>query len=134
MWVFEEKELNEIPEQYIGFVYCITNLINGKQYIGKKNFYSTRRIKQKNKINKKKIKSESNWKLYFGSNDVLISDVEANGPHNFRREILHFCKNKAEMSYFEIKEQIDRRVLFLPEKYYNNFIGCRIHRKHLKIL
>jgi hypothetical protein len=35
------------------------------------------------------------------------------------------------MTYFEMKEQIDREVLFKPEEYYNAFIGGKIHRKHV---
>ena len=131
-WYYEDKEVTEIPEPYIGFVYCVTNLINGKKYIGKKNFYSTRRVRQRNKTKRKVVKSDSNWQQYFGSNADIISDVETLGVHNFRRDILRFCKTKAEMSYFEIKEQIEREVLFKPENFYNNYIGCRIHRKHLK--
>lgn len=132
MWFYKEKEISEIPENMIGFVYVITNLITGKQYIGKKNFFSKKRIKLKSKKNKKTIKTESDWRNYFGSNLTLLSDIQNSNKINFKRNILFLCKSKAEMSYLEIQEQINKRVLFLPEKYYNNFIGCRIHSKHLK--
>lgn len=132
MWLFKNVELTEIPDGYVGFVYMITNLITGKKYVGKKNFYSTRRVKVKNRINKKKVKNESSWRKYNGSNAVLVSDVSAHGEDNFKREILHLCKSKAEMSLLEVTEQIERKVLYTSE-YYNDFIGCRISRKHLML-
>lgn len=133
MWLLNNVELTEIPEYAIGFVYCITNLTNGRKYIGKKNFYSTKRVRVKGRTNKKKVRSESDWREYFGSNSVLLSDVQTLGLDNFKREIIHICKSKASMSYFEVKEQIEREVLF-SENYYNEFVGCRISAKHLKLL
>ena len=53
------------------------------------------------------------------------------GRERFKREIIRLCKTKGEMTYFEMKEQIDRKVLF-DDKYYNEFIGGKIHSKHLK--
>ena len=63
-WILEESDLLEIPEEYYGFVYRITDRTTNKQYIGKKLFYSskTRQIKGK----KKKTKVESDWKSYLG--------------------------------------------------------------------
>ena len=130
-WIYNGVELIEIPSGVIGFVYLITNIKNGKMYVGKKGITSTRRVKNRNSSRRKIIKVDSNYRDYYGSNSLLLADVENMGKHNFRREILHFCKTKAEMAYLEIKEQINRKVLF-DESYYNNFIGCRIHSKHFK--
>ena len=132
MWYYNNVELIEVPEKMIGFVYCITNLKTGKKYIGKKNFWSTRRVKSTKRKNKKKVTNESNWREYFGSNANLISDVETHGSDYFKREVIRLCQSKSEMSYYEIKEQIDREVIFQPENYYNNFIGCRIHGAHMR--
>mgnify|MGYP003782141221 FL=1 len=68
---------------------------------------------------------------YYGSNEEVKSLVEEVGKDNFKREILRLCKSKGEMSYYEAKEQFDRDVLFSDE-YYNEFIGCKIHSKHVK--
>jgi hypothetical protein len=133
MWLYNDVELTEVPEGYVGFTYCITNLKTGRQYIGKKNFYSNRRVAVKGRKTKKKVKSVSDWRNYYGSNAVLMDDVSNGEVGNFRRDILRLCKSKAEMSYYEIKEQIEREVLFKPDLFYNNFIGCRIHAKHLKL-
>jgi len=56
--------------------------------------------------------------------------VEERGTEKFKREIVKLCKTKGEMSYHEAKMQFDNDVL-LREDYYNNFIGCKIHAKHL---
>ena len=37
-WIFEENEVNEFDNSYVGFVYIITNKINNKKYVGKKLF------------------------------------------------------------------------------------------------
>jgi hypothetical protein len=107
-------------------------LSNNKKYIGKKNFWSTRRLPPlKGKKRKRVVKNESDWKDYFGSSEQVKLLVESHGRNNFTREILHLCNSKGEMSYLEAKEQFDRNVLFSDE-YYNEFIGCKIHAKHVK--
>ena len=35
-WTYKGKIVEDIPQEYIGFVYLITNLTNDKKYIGKK--------------------------------------------------------------------------------------------------
>lgn len=132
MWLFENKILDsDAIEDYVGFVYCITNLTNDKKYIGKKLFKSTRRVKVKTKTRRKTVVKESDWKEYWGSNVELQNDVESLGRENFKREILHLCKSKGDLSYLELKEQIDREVL-LSEEYYNGIIQVKIHKSHLK--
>jgi hypothetical protein len=130
MWVYNKTIFDEIPEGMVGFVYLITNLMNDRKYIGKKNFYfsKTRQIKGK----KKRFKIESDWKSYYGSNKELIKDIEKFGEKAFRREILHLCKSKGDFAYLEAKEQFDRKVLE-SDLYYNDWIMCRIHGKHLTI-
>ena len=132
-WTFENKlfESEQIGD-YVGFVYIITDLSNNKKYVGKKNFWSTRRLPPlKGKTRKRIVKKESDWKDYFGSSEQVKLLVESQGRNNFKREILHLCNTKGEMSYLETKEQFDRGVLFSDE-YYNEFIGCKIHAKHVK--
>jgi len=137
-WLFESQEITEIPEEYVGFVYLITNRISGRKYIGKKlsKFRRTtyRVVKLKNGTKKKKkIRSriDSDWQEYYGSNDELNKDVEQLGTENFTREILYYCKSKAECSYIEAREQFSRRVLESDE-YYNGHIQVRVHGSHIK--
>ena len=131
MWIFQEKELTEIPSGCIGFVYKITNLINGREYFGKKLFFftKTKMIKKK----KKRIKEESDWKTYYSSSNELKEDVEKLGTENFKREILYLCKNKGSMSYLESKLQFQFEVLENPDRFYNRQIQCRIHHSHVKL-
>ena len=35
-WLYQGKDVNELPEDCVGFVYQITNTTNGRMYIGKK--------------------------------------------------------------------------------------------------
>ena len=119
-------------EDYVGFVYVITDLTNKKKYVGKKLFQSTRRLAPlKGKKRKRKVVKESDWKDYFGSSEEVKILVEDNGRDSFHREIIHLCYSKGEMSYLEAKEQFDREVL-LSDEYYNGIINCKIHRTHVK--
>ena len=129
-WYFEENEFSS-PGEYQGFVYRITELDTGKMYIGKKNFWKPK-ILPKTKTRKRRVRTrtESDWKTYFGSSEEVKLLVEERAD-DFKREILRLCKSKGEMTYFEMKEQFDRDVLF-REDYYNEFIGGKIHSKHLK--
>ena len=131
MWHYQGKEFtSDMIEEYVGFVYIITDQ-NEKSYVGKKLFQSTRRLPPlKGKTRKRKKVIESDWKTYFGSSDEVKALVEEHGADSFRREILHLCSSKGVMSYLEAKEQFLRDVL-LREDYYNEFIGCKIHSKHL---
>jgi len=138
VWLYEDTQISALPEDCIGFVYLITNNLTNRKYIGKKlaKFSKTtyRVVKQKNGIKKrKKIRSkiESDWQLYYGSNDQLNKDIEQLGTKNFTREILFYCKSKAECSYVEAREQFNHRVLE-SDDYYNGQIVCRIHGSHIK--
>ena len=131
MWVYEDKEFVEVPENIMGFVYRITNLHTGREYIGKKLFTFAKRKQVKGK--KKRIRVESDWREYYGSNKELLHDVATLGPEHFKREILHLCTNKGQCNYFEAKLQFLHGVLEHPEKFYNDWIMCKIHRKHLKL-
>jgi hypothetical protein len=120
------------PGQYVGFVYCITNIISNRKYIGKKLFWTPKR----KQVNKKRVrfKVESDWKEYWSSSDELKADVEKLGKDNFTREILHLCLSKGVTNYLEAKEQFVRGVLENSELWYNTWIMVRVNRSHLKKL
>lgn len=136
-WYYQGSEIDELPEDCVGFVYLITNKTNNRMYIGKKlsKFSKTtyKVVKQKNGIKKKKkirSKIDSDWRDYYGSSPELNKDVELLGKENFTREILHYCASKAICSYIEAKEQFDRKVLE-STNYYNGQISVRVHGSHI---
>lgn len=125
-WTYQGKEVTEISDEYEGFVYLITNLTNNRKYVGKKLAkFKTTKPPLKGKKNKRRGYKESDWRDYWGSSDNLNEDVKALGQENFTREILYFCKSRAEMSYLEAREQFERRVLETDE-YYNGIINVRV--------
>lgn len=129
MWLYNGKELTEDDIDGIGFVYVITNTVNGRKYIGKKLFKKAKTKVVKGK--KKRLKVDSDWKDYYGSNKTLIEEVIRLGKENFKREILRICTTKAECSYFELKYQIQFEVLE-SDAYYNDWIYVRVRKEHLR--
>ena len=130
MWTHKGQEfLEEHIGSAYGYVYCITNTINGKQYIGKK-FFSKAGYKTV-KGKRKKIRKPSDWLTYWGSNKTLLEDIQKNGEEHFRREILHLCTNRSDCAYLELREQIDRRVLE-SDGYYNDWIMVKVRKDNIK--
>ena len=136
-WTYQGQIINELPEDCVGYVYIITNTVSGRKYIGKKlakfskTTYKTVKLKNGTK-KKKKIKSkiDSDWQTYYGSNEELNKDVATLGPDKFTREILYYCKSKAECSYIEAKLQFENRVLESRD-WYNGHIQVRVHGSHI---
>jgi len=138
VWLYENNQIDILPEECVGFVYVITNNITGRKYIGKKlakfskTTYKTVKLKNGNKKRKKiRSKIDSDWQLYYGSSPELTKDIEKLGIENFTREILYYCKSKSECSYIEAREQFARRVLE-SDDYYNGHIQVRVHGSHIK--
>jgi Putative endonuclease segE, GIY-YIG domain len=136
-WHFQNTPVETLPEDCIGFVYLITNNLSGRKYIGKKlakfSKTTTKTVKLKNGTKKKKkirSKVDSDWREYYGSSTELTSDIEKLGTENFTREILFYCKSKAECSYVEAREQFARKVLESTD-YYNGQISVRVHGSHI---
>ena len=107
------------PHNSFGFCYLIKNTINGKGYIGKKQYYSYK---------KKKKHKESNWQSYTSSSKSVNEDIEKYGIDNFYFEILFETQTKAWLTYMEIKLQYDYNVLVERDengerKWYNGMIG-----------
>ena len=135
-WIYKGRKYklpkDATPNDLYGFVYCITNRATNKKYIGKKFFWKAKTLPiTKTRKRRKKLKVESDWKDYWGSNKHLQEDIKNCGQDMFYREILHLCKTKGECAYMETKEQFDREVL-LSDKYYNGIINCRIGAQSVK--
>ena len=124
--VFESDDIQD----FFGFVYHIKNLINGRQYIGRKYFFSFRTPKGK----KRKVKSESDWKNYYGSCPELKEDIVKYGRENFSRTILSLHKTKGKTNFGETSQLFKNDVLTEsldsgePAFYNSNILG-RFYRK-----
>jgi len=142
MWLYKNKVIEkteDFPEDTFGYVYRITNLVNSKSYIGKKQLLS----KINKKLGKKEIAalptqrgrtpstkliiSESNWLTYWGSCKPLLNDVKLLGEDKFKREILTICKTKKQLTYYEVMHQVKEDVLFIDS--YNDNILAKFHRR-----
>ncbi len=141
-WIYNGVEItdeSQFPEKTLGFVYRITRLSDGKVYYGKKLAFfkktSVRTVLQKNGTKRKKKTSTlvpSDWKDYFSSSAELVADVKLLGREAFSREILCFCENKGSLGYYELRYQMDVRVLEMGDKTYNGIVNARVHWSHVK--
>jgi hypothetical protein len=135
MWYYKnQKFTSEMIEDYVGFVYLITDISNGKKYVGKKLLTSKRKLPPlKGKTRRRTVVKETDWEKYYGSSEEVKLMVEEKGADNFHREILYLCYTKGELGYLEAKYQFEHDVL-LRDDYYNGIIQCKIHRNHVKSL
>ena len=120
------------PKNYFGFIYEIENTVNGRKYIGKKQYLFYRLKKVLGKSRKVRVTIPSKWEFYTGSCKELNRDIKKLGKDKFRFRILWNCSSKGMLTYMEVKEQILQDVLIgtiegteLP-RYYNQAISSNI--------
>lgn len=119
------KDFEDLP---LGFVYIITNKIDNRKYIGKKQCTTiVKRPPLKGKRRKRHIKKETDWKKYTSSSRQINEDIEEHGMDNFKFEIISWANSKSLLSYLEAKAQFDNDVL-LSDDYYNGIINIRLSR------
>lgn len=133
MWLYNNQPFNSAHiADYVGFVYVLTDRVNGKRYVGKKLFFSTKTLPPlKGSTRKRKKVTESDWQTYCSSSPIVESLVEAHGIDRFERQIIHLCQTKSEMSYWETRHQFEHDVL-LSDHWYNDMVMCRISSRHVK--
>ena len=130
-WIYLERAFNSSDvHDYYGFVYNITNLINKRQYIGRKYFWQHRTPKGK----KRKVKSESDWKKYYGSCPELKEEIKKYGRENFSRTILSLHKTPGKTNFEETRQLFAHNVLTESlddgtPAYYNSNILSRYFKK-----
>ena len=118
---FTSNDIND----FFGFVYRITNLQSGKQYIGRK--YFTQRRKPRG--GKRRVTSESDWKKYYGSSDELKADRKLLGNDLFKREIISLHSTLGKVNYEETRQLFLNNVLTesnddgTPAFYNSNILG-----------
>ncbi len=130
-WIFNGHPfLSEDINDNFGFVYRITNLQSGRSYIGRKYFWSLRKPRGKNR----RVKSESDWKKYYGSSDELTEERKRIGNDAFKREILSVHLTKGKVNYEETRQLFIHNVLTealddgSPAWYNSNVLG-RYYKK-----
>jgi hypothetical protein len=130
-WVYNGKPFtSDDIQDFFGFVYLIQNNLNGRKYIGRKYLWSFRTPKGK----KRKVKSESDWKKYYGSCPELKEDVIKYGRENFSRTIVSLHKTKGKTNYEETRQLFVNNVLTesldngIPA-FYNSNVLSRYFRK-----
>ena len=125
-WVYKNTTFtSDDIGDFFGFVYRITNLQSGKQYIGRKYFYQFRKPRGKSR----KVRSESDWKKYYGSSDELNANRKSLGNKCFKREIISLHNTKGWVNYEETRQLFLNNVLSENENYYNSNILGRYMRK-----
>jgi len=124
-WIFNGTPfLSEDINDLYGFVYCITNTLSGRQYIGRKYFWQHRKPRGKSR----RVKSESDWKKYYGSSDELNQERKELGNLVFKRNILSVHKTKGTCNYEETRQLFINNVLSeelngAPAFYNSNILG-----------
>ena len=119
-----------------GFVYRITNIQTGQQYIGRKYFVQKR--KPRSGKGKRRVTSESDWKKYYGSSDELKGDLKKFGKGIFKREILSLHKTKGIVNFEETKQLFLNNVLTealddgTPAYYNSNILGRYMRKDYGK--
>lgn len=145
-WLYQNKPIQSIAElpnseALFGFVYKITCLMDGKFYIGRKNFHSKlkKKLTQKEISTDKRLKTykhvtkESTWLNYYSSCTGLIEDVKTHGPAKFKREIIHLAHSPKELTYLEMEYMFKHNVLRVKNCYNDNIFG-KFFKKDLNIV
>jgi hypothetical protein len=114
------------PKDYLGFIYRIERISDGKFYIGKKQYWRGSKPPSAYKI---KLPLETDWKNYWGSSKDLQLDIKALGLNSFKRTILMECKNKWDLAYNELIKQLEARVLDKNTNSYNGIIHVRLNKR-----
>ena len=134
-WLYEgEPFTSDDIGEFFGFVYRITNLQSGKQYIGRK--YFTQRRKPRG--GKRRVTSESDWKKYYGSSNELSADRKLLGNGLFKREIISLHKTLGKVNYEETRQLFLHNVLTetldgkTPLYYNSNILGRYMRKDYFK--
>jgi len=86
---------------HVIYVYIVTNLINGKQYVGDHLSYRLDNLHKDS---------------YFGSGKIIISAIKKYGIENFKKEILEYFPDK-EKSFDAQEKYIKQYNTLVPNGY-----------------
>ena len=131
-WIYNGKafESSDIGDHF-GFVYCIACNETQREYIGRKYFWKFRTPKGK----KRKVKSESDWKKYYGSRAQNLKKILNDWVDRILAELslsLHSTSGKTnfeETRQLFVKGVLTESLSDGTPKYYNSNILSRYFRK-----
>ena len=132
-WIYNGKafESSDIGDAF-GFVYCISCNETQREYIGRKYFWQFRTPKGK----KRKVKSESDWKKYYGSCPELKEEIIQLGKQNFSRTILSLHNTKGQTNFEETRQLFVKGVLTeslsdgTPKYYISNILSSYFRKDY----
>lgn len=114
--------LDFIPLEYAGFVYEVQYL--GKLiYVGKKSFWSNTSTAIPGKKRRQRSVKESNWRIYTGSSVELNKAIRKLGKEKFIFKVIYLAKTKIDLTYYEVKSQVENDVLNKPEMLNDCILG-----------
>lgn len=87
-----------------GYVYKITNKVNGKTYIGQRT-----------------LRLDKSWRQYMGSGKMVIAAISKHGKHNFVKSFLGYAWSVDELNSIEVSYMKSERAAGKAE--YNLHIG-----------
>ena len=146
-WSYQGKpitDISDMPEGTIGFIYKITNHQTGEYYIGKKSLYAKRTLPPlKGYKRKRKVVKESKWldyrssntkvQLWFHENEAAKSEENQDKINDsLELKILRFCKTPKSLTYYEVEELFNNKVLGDENSLNDNILG-KFFRKDLDI-
>lgn len=121
---------------YFGFVYLITHIPTNRKYIGRKQYFNSKKqygcskrcTDRQSKDFKLRCWKVSNWREYTGSSKTLNELIATEGKENFKFEIICQCRSKSILHYSELKLlwMCDVMVAKLENgeyEYFNHSIG-----------
>ena len=124
-WIYNGKPfLSEDIGEHYGFVYCITNVLTGRRYIGRKYFWSLRKLE----VSLGELKVKATGRNTTEVVTKLNSDRKQVGNEAFTRVILSLHQTKGTCNYEETKQLFINNVLGeelngAPAFYNSNILG-----------
>lgn len=118
--------------QAFGFLYLIVNTLNGKLYVGRKQYH---------RWSKGKKGPESDWKTYKSSSKSLLKDIKKFGEDSFQFYIIGNAESRGELVYSEsnfqhkydcLTDKFTDNGMMGERRWYNGQIGsCKFIPKAL---
>jgi hypothetical protein len=142
-------EISDFPEDTYGFIYEVWHKPTDIKYIGKKVLYFERNkrlgkkaleaLKEERKAKgiggrvplKQKVRTESDWKTYYGSHEKikeLVSETK-DFREEWEKRILQIVSSKKLLTYYECKYLFIKEVLDTRNKYINDNILGKFYKK-----